>query len=96
VSADYDGDGKADQAIRNGANWIIRQSSTGSSTTVSWEQSTDVAVPNDYDGDGKCDIATWRDSNGNWYIRQSGSGNSLRQVGWGMSGDKPVPALYRR
>ena len=102
VSADYDGDGKADQAIRNGANWIIRQSSTGSSTTVSWEQSTDIAVPNDYDGDGKCDIAVWRPVDspsgtlGHWYIRQSGSGNSLRDVGWGILNDVPVPALYRR
>jgi hypothetical protein len=96
VSADYDGDGRADHAIRNGANWIIRPSSDGNLITIPWEQSSDLAVRNDYDGDGKCDIATWRDSNGNWYIRQSASGNSLRQVQWGISGDIPVPAYYRR
>ncbi len=100
VSADYDGDGRADYAIRSGANWIILNSSTGViQSPVSWQQSGDVSVHNDYDGDGKVDIAVWRDSNGNWYIRQSsliGQSGELRQVQWGMAGDKPVPAFYRR
>ena len=102
VSADYDGDGRADHAIRNGSSWIIRQSSNSQTVTVAWQQSTDIAVRNDYDGDGKCDIAVWRSANspagtsGNWFIRQSALGNSLRQVQWGASGDIPVPALYRR
>ncbi len=96
VSADYDGDGKADYAVRNGNNWLIRKSSNAQTDTVPWEQSTDKAVQNDYDGDGKVDIAVWRDSNGTWYIRQSASGNSLRQTVWGMAGDIPVPAYYRR
>ncbi|MFN0138812.1 MAG: FG-GAP repeat domain-containing protein, partial [Pyrinomonadaceae bacterium] len=86
VSADYDGDGKADYAIRNGNNWIIRNSSNPTTPVpIAWEQSTDKPVQNDYDGDGKVDIATWRDANGTWYIRQSGSNNSLRQVQWGIS-----------
>lgn len=97
VSGDYDGDGKADYAIRNANNWIIRNSATPATpVTIPWEQSTDKAVQNDYDGDGKVDIAVWRDSNGNWYIRQSATNNSLRQVQWGTSGDIPVPAFYRR
>ncbi|MEP6703619.1 MAG: VCBS repeat-containing protein [Acidobacteriota bacterium] len=96
VSSDYDGDGKADHAVRNGANWTIRQSSNGQTITTSWQQASDISVQNDYDGDGKTDIAVWRDSNGYWYIRQSGSGNSLRQVQWGITGDIPVPAFYRR
>ena len=96
VSSDYDGDGRADHAIRNGPNWIIRQSSNGQVMSVAWQQTTDVAVHNDYDGDGKTDIATWRNSNGTWYIRQSGSRNSLRQVQWGIPEDIPVPAFYRR
>lgn len=97
VTGDYDGDGKADYAVRNGNNWIIRNSATPATpVTIPWEQSTDKAVQNDYDGDGKVDIAVWRDSNGNWYIRQSASNNSLRQVQWGTSGDIPVPAFYRR
>ncbi|MFN0141772.1 MAG: FG-GAP repeat domain-containing protein [Pyrinomonadaceae bacterium] len=100
VSADYDGDGRADYAIRNGNNWIIRNSSNPTTpVTILWQSSTDIAVQNDYDGDGKVDIATWRDSNGTWFIRQSsliGQANELRQVQWGMHDDIPVPAFYRR
>ncbi|PYS97789.1 MAG: hypothetical protein DMF63_18840 [Acidobacteria bacterium] len=96
VSADYDGDGKADHAVRNGSNWVIRQSSNAQTITVSWQDAADIAVQNDYDGDGKTDIATWRNSNGNWYIRQSANRNSLRQVQWGIPGDIPIPAYYRR
>ncbi len=100
VSGDYDGDNKADYAIKSGNSWIIRSSITGTiASAITWQQSGDIPVPNDYDGDGKCDIAVWRDSNGNWYIRQStlvGQSGELRQVGWGLSGDTPVPAYYRR
>lgn len=96
VSADYDGDGRADHAIRSGANWVIRKSSSAAFDTIAWESGSDKAVQNDYDGDGKVDIAVWRNSNGNWYIRKSGSNNALRQDAWGTAGDIPVPAFYRR
>ena len=36
----------------------------------------DVPVPGDYDGDRKTDIAVWRPGDGNWYIRNSATGNS--------------------
>lgn len=99
VSADYDGDSKADYAIKSGNSWIIRKSSNLQTETITWQSSSDIPVRNDYDGDGRVDIATWRDSNGTWYIRQSsliGQTGELRQVQWGMSGDNPVPAFYRR
>ena len=98
VSADYDGDGKANYAVRSGASWIIYNAARTSTTTTtpSGDQSTDKPVQNDYDGDGKVDIAVWRDSNGDWYIRKSGSSNALRQEHWGTTGDIPVPALWRR
>ena len=96
VSADYDGDGKADYAIRSGNNWVIRKSSNAQTDVIAWQLASDIPVQNDYDGDGKVDLATWRNSNGNWFIRQSASANSLRQVQWGISGDIPVPAFYRR
>lgn len=96
VSADYDGDGRADHAIRNGADWVIRKSSNNQTETIAWQTASDKAVHNDYDGDGKVDIAVWRDSNGNWYIRKSGSNGALRQEAWGTSGDIPVSAFYRR
>jgi hypothetical protein len=98
VCGDYDGDGKADFAIRSGASWIIRRSSDAQTyiVTPTGDLATDTPVPNDYDGDGKCDIAVWRNSNGTWFIRQSATNGSLRQVAWGQSGDIPVPAFYRR
>ena len=97
VSGDYDGDGKADYAIRQGATWIIYKSSTQllDSQTPPNDLATDTAVQNDYDGDGKVDIAVWRNSNGHWYIRQSAT-NTLRDVQWGLPGDIPVAAFYRR
>jgi FG-GAP-like repeat len=99
VPADYDGDGRADYAIRTGADWIIKQSSTNQTQIINWQTASDTEVPNDYDGDGKVDIAVWRNTNGNWSIRQSskvGQAGELRQVQWGMTGDIPVPAFYRR
>jgi len=98
VSADYDGDGKANYALRRNAGWIIQNAAMTATTTTtpSGDLASDTPVPNDYDGDGKVDIAVWRNSNGIWYIRQSASGNSLRQQQWGLSGDIPVPAFYRR
>lgn len=106
VSADYDGDGKANYAIRNGAGWIIMNAARTSTTTTtpSGDLSTDIPVQNDYDGDGKVDIAVWRPAEsssgagdaGHWYIRKSGSSNALREEAWGTPGDIPVPSYYRR
>lgn len=104
ASADYDGDGRADYAIydQNGSNWYVRSSATGALSTTQWGNAGDEPVHNDYDGDGKCDIATWRPVNdppgsiGKWFIRQSAFSFSLREVQWGVAGDIPVPAYYRR
>lgn len=96
VSADYDGDGTADCAVLSDNNWIIRSSASGTTTSTQWQNVGDTPVQNDYDGDGMVDIAVWRNSNGDWYIRQSAFNYSLRNVHWGMSGDIPVPAFYRR
>lgn len=98
VSADYDGDGKANYAIRNGASWLIANAalSTITATTPSGDLSSDIPVQNDYDGDGIVDIAVWRPSNGDWYIRKSASSGSLRQEHWGQSGDVPVPSFWKR
>ncbi|MGI8641618.1 MAG: FG-GAP repeat domain-containing protein [Pyrinomonadaceae bacterium] len=96
VCGDYDGDGRADYALKRGNLWLIRQSSNSQTQTITWEQTSDKTVQNDYDGDGKTDVAVWRESNGTWYIRNSANPGQPRIVQWGMAGDYPVPAFYRR
>ena len=99
VPGDYDGDGKTDYALRHNADWVIKQSSNGSTNTITaWYLATDIAVQNDYDGDGKTDVAVWRPSGkgaGNWQIRNSHDASN-RSENYGTTGDIPVPALYRR
>jgi len=101
VSSDYDGDGKADFAVFDGAaspytKWYIRGSASGTMlSTVTFGLPNDIPVQNDYDGDGKCDIAIWRPSIGTWYIINSHD-SSWRIQPWGLSGDIPVPAYFRR
>ena len=90
----------ADLAIwRPSGQWWVLGGPGSVQTVAGWGQNGDFPIPGDYDGDGNVDFATWRDANGNWFIRQSsllGQAGELRQVQWGQSGDIPVPAFYRR
>lgn len=101
VSGDYDGDGKADFALFNGNAWTILQSSTNTTTTVTWQATGGTPVQNDYDGDGKVDIAVWLlelqkgTYRGKWYIRNSHDLSTRTDI-LGITGDIPVPAFYKR
>jgi hypothetical protein len=59
-----------------------------------WGQGGDVVVPGDYDGDGKTDIAVWRPSTGEWWVRYSSLGYGWMVALWGQSGDVVVPGDY--
>ena len=47
----------------------------------------DVPVPGDYNGDGLTDVAVWRPSTGEWFVRGQFT------VQWGGTGDVPVPEI---
>ena len=46
----------------------------------------------DYDGDGKADFALFRPTNGNWYLRNSLTGEMVKK--FGSANDKLIPADY--
>jgi hypothetical protein len=60
-----------------------------------WPAGGDVAAPGDYDADGTTDLAVYRTSTGEWFIRRSSDGE-LTSFGWGSPthGDIPVTAQY--
>ncbi|MBV9958188.1 MAG: VCBS repeat-containing protein [Acidobacteria bacterium] len=94
---DYDGDRKTDVAVWSPGTgqWLIRNSSNGSTRMQTWGLGSlgDKPAPGDYDGDGKTDLAVFRTSDSTWYILNSAD-NTFRAQFWGASGDKPVAADY--
>lgn len=98
VPGDYDGDGKTDFAVvREGSTptdpltWYIQKSTDGNLLAYQFGLTgTDLIAQGDYDGDGKTDVGVWRDSNGQFFALQSGSGLSLLTRTWGISNDFPA------
>ncbi len=93
VPGDYDGDGKTDFAgIKNQQDrmlWVIKNSSDGNMSYVSFGFPTDKPTPGDYDGDGKTDIAVFRPADGSWWILNSSNG-SLGVWYFGFPTDTPL------
>jgi hypothetical protein len=100
ISADFDGDHKADIGVyTSDQQWVGLSSSTSytSSANVHWGAPGDIPVSADYDGDGRADVAVWRPSTGTWYILTSSSNfTQFRSFQWGSGAlnDVPVAADY--
>jgi hypothetical protein len=95
VEGDFDGDKRSDFAIfrPSTGQWIILRSSTGSAQFLQLGATGDIPVPGDYDKDGITDPAVWRASNTGWFfLRSSTNFTTFSVSGFGLAGDKPVPA----
>jgi hypothetical protein len=102
ISADFDGDFKADHAVfRVGSpsSWYARRSSNGTLLGTLWGAGIDIpTVVGDYDGDNKADFSTYRfgptpGSPNEWLFLASGTGVLVAQT-FGLFGDIPSPADY--
>jgi subtilisin-like proprotein convertase family protein len=103
---DYDGDGHTDVAVyrETTGQWLISPSGTTSGLIqANWGAPSDlglgdIPVPADYDADGVTDLAVYRQSSGEWFIRRS-SDLTLLYIAFGSPsssglGDRPVPGDY--
>jgi hypothetical protein len=95
VEGDFDGDHRSDFAIYRPSTgqWIFLRSSNGTAQFVNFGTTGDVPVPGDYDKDGITDPAVWRASSTGWFFLKSSTNYTTFDVlGFGLAGDKPIPA----
>lgn len=102
VPADYDGDGRADRALKDDTGrWRIDYAADGFGD---WNATYDMdpggadadPVPADYDGDGRADLAV-KDDSGVWRIDYAAGGFGAWQAsydGYGDARTHAVPADY--
>jgi FG-GAP-like repeat len=94
VQGDYTGDAKADVAFfrPSTGEWFILRSEDSTFFAFPFGASGDIPSPGDYDGDGKFDAAVFRTSVSTWFLNRSTAGISI--VGFGATGDVPVPSAF--
>jgi hypothetical protein len=97
VAGDFDGDGRAEIAVRNPLNYQNYWKELAD-TDYNEEQfgrvSNDIPISGDFDGDGKADWAVRRRANQTWYVKQSSDGEIISKRFGMQSSDIPVPADY--
>jgi len=100
LTADFDGDGKADPVVWRASTgfWFALLSSSGYTTHFEkqWGNSAlgDMPFLGDFDGDGRPDLAFWRSSNGVWAWLTSSTGyGQASAVAWGAPSLGDVPML---
>jgi photosystem II stability/assembly factor-like uncharacterized protein len=94
IQGDYTGDGKADLAFfrPSTGEWFVLRSEDSTFYGFPFGTNGDVPASGDYDGDGRFDAAVFRPSNLTWYISRSTAGTQI--VGFGATGDQPVPNAF--
>jgi len=96
VTGDYDGDGKADVAKRQGTLWTWERSSDGQIDGFRFGGLDDYPVPDDFNGDGKTDVAIFRRFNlvpgsaNNYFMIMEPNRAGYRAVPWGTSIDASI------
>jgi len=80
---------RVNQTTGQGTFWV-RRSEDGTSFSANWGTNGDVPMLADFTGDGKDDFVVWRPSNGNWYIMDSQSLESVPGFNFGIAGDVPM------
>ncbi len=98
LTADYDGDGKADPALYRAdtGTWYVRLSASGYGLTAFTFGGQGVAATKgDFDGDGKSDPAVYQAETGLWQVQLSGSGYAVETMtGFGGMDYQAVPGDY--
>jgi hypothetical protein len=94
VQGDYTGDGKTDVAFfrPTTGEWFVIRSEDDTFFGFPFGVNGDIPSPGDYDGDGVFDAAVFRPSTTTWFVNGSTSGTQI--VGFGLSGDTPLPSVY--
>ncbi len=94
LQGDYTGDGKADLAFfrPSTGEWFVLRSEDATFYGFPFGTAGDIPASGDYDGDGRFDAAVFRPSNLTWFLNRSTSGTGI--VGFGATGDQPVPNAF--